>query len=95
MPGGRREMRVPDSLSVIVGVNIDKARCYDLAFGVDLLRAASADVPDAHDLSVLDRNVGFERFGAGPVDNIAVANDEYAMRPTSCALRVVYSPSTG
>ena len=69
-------MVVPDCLSVIVRMNVDKAWCYDFSAGVDLFRGGAMAFADGGDLATSYRNVGLSRFGTGAVDDMAATNGQ-------------------
>ncbi len=73
---GRRELRIPGGLAVVVGVDVDEARRHGQPRGVERARGAAGNLPDCSDAAVLYRYIARTRRGAGAVDQGAVANDE-------------------
>ena len=52
--GGRCDVLAPSDLTVIVGVDVDEARRYELSACVDLVLAAGGQLADRGDAAVLD-----------------------------------------
>ena len=73
---GRRELRVPGGLAVVVGVDVDEARRHGEAGGVERAFGGAGDLSDGGDPAVLDRDVAAGRRGAGAVDQSSVADHE-------------------
>ena len=60
-----------------MGVDVDKTRCHDAAFGVDLAGADVVNlVRDLRNHSVGDRDVGVTGWGSGPVNNTAITDHD-------------------
>ena len=87
MAGGGREPLVPGRLPVIVGVDVDEARCHREPLGVDLLAAGAWDAADGGDLAILHRDIGRARFAAGPVKHGAVAHHQIELGRHGLLLR--------
>src|SRR5438046_2970246 len=66
-----------------MGVDVDEAGCDDPAFRGDLVRAAGGDPTHRSDPPAGDGDVGFERLGAGTVDDEPAPDDqiEFASHP--------------
>ena len=60
VPGDRFQLRIPADLCVQVGVQVDKARRYHRAPGVDLAAAFLLDLADGNDRVARDAVVPFE-----------------------------------
>ena len=82
----RREGAVPEDLGVEVGVDVDEARCDDLAGGVDGALGVAVDLADGDDAAVLDADVGAAARCAGAVDDVAAPDDqiEHGTLPWVC-----------
>ena len=79
--GGRwRHVGVPRGLAVVVGVDVDPARCDQHAVGVDGAVGGAHVVTHRHDAPVGDRKVGSARRSARTVDHGAVPDDEIGHR---------------
>ena len=74
--GRGRESPVPGDLRVVVGMQIDEARCEGEPARVDLALRVPADLSDGADAPVADRDVPLDRFVAESVDDGRTANDE-------------------
>src|SRR4051794_24031204 len=73
---GGRDVLAPGHLTVIMGVNVDKARRPQLAARVDLFVAFAGDAANFDNAAVLDRDIRLEQLTAEPVRNLAGADDE-------------------
>ena len=63
---------LPRDLAVVVGVDVDEPGRDDHVPRVDLVAVPGPQtLPDRGDSPAGDRHVGFERLGAGPVDDQA------------------------
>jgi len=69
MPRGRREVRVPRDLTVVVGVHVDPAGGDEPALGVNLLPAPAGDRPHGGDAVPVDGHIGDPPRRSGPVDD--------------------------
>ena len=58
MPGGGRDERVPGRLPVIVGVDVDEARCHHQPVGVDLASGGAEFRSDRSDAALLHCDIG-------------------------------------
>src|SRR5262245_5949747 len=76
MPGRRSQMAIPDRLTVIVGVNVDKAGGDDASFGIDLFRAIALEAPDGGDAVAAHGDVALAGSGSGSVHDRPIADDE-------------------
>src|SRR5260370_41538154 len=76
MPGGGRQYRVPGRLPVVMGVNIDPARCDQQAMGVDLAARQPRLPADRGDPPAIDRQISSECRLTGPIADGAAANDD-------------------
>src|SRR5262245_2953293 len=76
MPCGRCQVAVPDCLTVVVGVNIDKAGSDDAVPGFDLFQAVALEAPDACNASAAYGNVTFAASSSGSVCDRSIADDE-------------------
>ena len=82
--GGRRRLRVPEQLRVVVGVGVDEAGGDDEAVGVDRLGGGLGDaagVADGDDPSVPGSHVGPAAGGPGAVDERAALDQVVEHRP--------------
>ena len=66
----------PGDLAVVMGMEIDKARRDQLAFGVDLLKALGRDPADLDDAAAGNRHVRFKQLAARTVGDGAAADHE-------------------
>src|ERR1700754_2486836 len=71
-----RDVLAPGDLTVVMGMNIDEARCYQFAAGVDLLRALGGDLADLGDAAIRDGDIRLEQFTAQSVGDVAAADHE-------------------
>jgi hypothetical protein len=72
VPARRREIRVPQHLSVVVGVGVDEARCEMEAVEVDdLVRVRRSRRGHRGDPVTVDNDVGPAALGPGAVDHDA------------------------
>src|SRR5204862_466805 len=76
VPGAGLHAPVPGGLAVVVGVDVDEAGGDQLAARVDFFGAGAGDLSNGGDAAVLDRDIGFERRLAGPVDDGPAAHDQ-------------------
>ena len=76
MPARRLQPRVPCRLTIIMGVNIDKARRDETAFGVDFFGACARNLADSNNETVADGDIGLAQRGAQAVGQGAAAYDE-------------------
>ena len=78
MPAGDSAPRVPEYLAVIMGVEINKARCDDLAMCVDdLLGAIFADIArNLDDPAILHANVGAKTRRLQAIDHSSPFDNE-------------------
>ena len=66
---------VPNELSVIMGVQVDKAGRYECALCIDLLGGSARNLADLDDRAVPDRDVGGVAGIAGAVGDLAAPDD--------------------
>ena len=60
-----------------MGVDVNKARRYELAFGVDfLVRTAGKVGGDSGNLAVLNRNIGLEWLCASPIHYGSITDNQ-------------------
>ena len=78
-------MIVPDRLSVVVGVDVNKTRRDDLALGVDFLAATAIDLSDGYNPSIRNSDVAFVGRGTAAVYDQTVADNDVET-VISCAL---------
>jgi hypothetical protein len=64
----------PGDLTVIMGVQVDKARRDQFAAGVDLFLAFAEHPANFHDAAVSDRDIRFEQVAAESVGDVAAAD---------------------
>ena len=76
VPTRRAEIGVPRHLPVIMGVNIDPARCHKVAFGIDFGLGFFLDDTGFHDDAVFYGNIGGARRRARAVYQIGIANNQ-------------------
>ena len=94
MPGDRGQQRVPTYLGVEVRVQIDKAGCHGVAFGVDLPVALVRHLTDRDDAVTIDRDIARYRSVAESIDDQSIANYEIMCRSVSFAPQFQYSSVT-
>ena len=75
MPRRRGDGGIPQHLTVVVCVNIHKARRDHLARGIDFLAALVGNIADDGDAISVDSHVGCSGRDARSVDNPAVTNN--------------------
>ena len=71
MPGRDGEHGIPQHLRVVVRVDVDEARRYDLTAGIDGAKGLVGRMTQRHDLAVLDADVAAVARGTGAVDDLA------------------------
>src|SRR6266851_925288 len=71
-----RDVLAPGDLTVVMGVDVDKAGRNQFAAGIDLFAAFAQDAADFHDVAVRYRDIRFEQFTAKAVGNAAAADHE-------------------
>ena len=76
VPGRGSEVRIPHGLPIIMGMNVDEARCDGQAGGVDFLGASAGDFSDGGDLAILDGDIGDVGGAAIAVHHGSAANDD-------------------
>ena len=77
MPARQRAIGVPVELGIVVGVQIDGARSYDAAAGLDLFGPSGGDLPaDFGYPSVLDSHVGPIPGYSGAVYKATTTNNQ-------------------
>src|SRR5689334_18588658 len=81
--GGRCEIARPDGLTVIVGVNVDKARRDDVALGVDFLIAAAREWADGGDPAILYGVVDLAGCGSDSIDQSSASQNEIEVEHVS------------
>ena len=57
VPAGRRQVRIPRGLPVVVGVDVDEAGRHQQAVGVHGPARRTGQLPDPDDAAILDRDV--------------------------------------
>ena len=75
----RLKEAVPRDLTVVMGMNIDKARSHDHAGGINNFDCIALESPAAlncHDDAVGDGDIANESVGTGAVDNRAIGDLE-------------------
>ena len=76
VPAGRSHLLIPGSLSIVMGVNIDKAGSDEMPTSVDFFHGVTADRADLDDKPILDGDVAVETVLSGTIDDGPVANDQ-------------------
>jgi hypothetical protein len=62
---------------------------------IDLtLRFGAAEIADAVNAIVLDRDIGLKTGASGTIDNLAVANDDVVFRRGGCRCSHTYQPES-
>src|SRR6185369_4416 len=75
MPTRRRHLLVPSSLTVIMSVNVHKARRHNHSGRIDLLSTMAFDNPDVSDQPPVNRDIGSDRWLASSVHNQPAAHN--------------------
>jgi len=76
VPSGRRQVRVPGGLSVIVGVDIDPSGRDEETCRIDLAPPLAHVDSDGDDAIPVDRDIGSALLGSGAIDDGSTANYE-------------------
>ncbi len=94
VPRRRRDLRVPDNLAVVVGVDVDEPGRDQLARRVDLLATGVGNLTHCRDAAIVDRHVGSAGRCARAIDHGAVTNHQIVHVSSSYFLGVI-DPRTG
>ena len=69
-------MRIPGHLTVVMGVDINKAGCHRQTTRVDLFACLAFHLPHRHDSAIAHRDVAFHGRRPAAVDNQTTPNDQ-------------------
>jgi hypothetical protein len=87
---GRARGRIPEQLSVVVGVQVDEARCERLSGRINGFRGLLVDITDGNDPPVAHADVAMSGGCACAVDDLGIS-DEYIQH---CSLLCACQPLT-
>ncbi len=73
---GWAERRVPERLSVVVGVQVDESGSNDEIFGVDRAGCDAVELPDGHDAAVAHTHVGAAARAGGAINDGAAGDGQ-------------------
>jgi hypothetical protein len=73
---GGGELRVPGRLAIVVGVDVDEARCDGVAFGVDFATTRPLDLSDRRDPTIPQGEVTHAAGVSRAVDQASISNHE-------------------
>ena len=76
MPARAGQQRVPRDLSVVVGMDVDKAGSQNQPVGVDLTPGAARDLTDLDDFSIADRQPAAVHRSPGAVADLRVSDKQ-------------------
>lgn len=73
-------MVVPDGLSIVVRMNIDKPRRHNAISRINLFTTAAGDGPNCRDDTIAHANITHEGFTTAAIDDAAIADNEIEFR---------------
>ena len=76
MPARRTHLAVPSRLAIIMGVDVDKAGCDDLACCVNLFAALRADMSNRRNYTAVHCNISNKARRAGAINHGSTTNNK-------------------